>query len=176
MGITDEDVELVAGRMKAWSGALAGLSDPKACRRLLTILDEGNGAALHKLVDKWRLPGEIRCIEIVDTITRFVHTGDWEPVEKCEFVNKLRPSMPSTTTGIGYKLPDGSFLWLSEADWWQMMDQAVADEAWRKANHDLLIAVGIMFCTFEMVATIRRFDIDKRYTICTPTWDPRVRR
>lgn len=173
--ITDEDVELVAGRMKAWSAALGGLADPVVCRRLLTVLDEANGAGLHKLVGKWQLPGEVRCIEIVDTITRIVHTGDWEPVEKCELGTKLRPLNPSTTVGVGYQLPDGSFLWLTEADWWQMMDRAVADEAWRKANHDLLVAVGIMFCTFELVATIQRFDIDKRYTICTPTWDPRVR-
>jgi len=57
-----------------------------------------------------------------------------------------------------------------------MMDHAVQDEGWRNKNHDLLIAVGIMFCTFEWVATIQRFDVDKRYTICTPGWDPRIRR
>jgi hypothetical protein len=174
--ITDADVDLVAGRLNAWSIALAGLADPDACRKFLTILDEGDGKSLHKLIDRWNLPGEVGCIEIVDTITRFVHTGDFEPVEKCSFVHKLRPLNPSTTSGVGYQLPDGTVLWLTESEWWQMMDHAVNDEVWRDQNHGLLVAVGIMFCTFEMVATIQRFDIDKRYTICTPTWDPRVKR
>lgn len=174
--ITDTDVDLVAGRLNAWSTALAGLADPAACRQFLTILDEADGKGLHKLIDNWNLPGEVGCIEIVDTITRFVHTGDYKAVETCSFVHKLRPLNPSTTSGVGYQLPDGTVLWLTESDWWQMMDHAVNDEAWRDQNHPLLVAVGILSCRFEMVATIKRFDFDKRYTICTPTWDPRVRR
>jgi hypothetical protein len=174
--ITDTDVDLVASRLKTWSVALAGLADPAACRELLTILDEADGAALHKLMEGWRLPGEPVCIEIVDTITRIVHTGDYEAVETCAFVNKLRPPTPSTTSGVGYQLPDGTILWLTESEWWQMMDHAVNDEIWRKQNHALLVAVGILFCTFELVPSIQRFDIDKRYTICPPTWDPREKR
>ena len=171
---TDEDVNVVADRFKVWSNVFAGLADQQACRRLLTVLDEADGKGLHKLVDGWKLPGEVGCIEIVETMTRFVHTGDWKAVETCAIVNKLRPLHPSTTKGVGYQLPDGSVLWLTEAEWWQMMDRAVNDEAWRDQNHGLLVALGILFCTFELVPTIKRFDIDKRYTICTPTWDPRV--
>lgn len=173
---TDEDVEVVADRLKAWSNVLAGLADPQICRQLLTVLDQADGKGLHELMDSWKFPGEVGCIEIVDTITRFVHTGDFEQVESCAIVNKLRPPHPSTTNGVGYQLPDGSVLWLTESEWWQMMDRAVNDEAWRDQNHGLLVAVGILFCTFEMVPSIQRFDLAKRYTICTPTWDPRVRR
>ena len=129
--ITDADVDLVAGRLNAWSIALGGLSDPDACRQFLTVLDEADGKALHKLIDRWNLPGEVSCIEIVDTITRFVHTGDFKAVETCSFVNKLRPPNPSTTSGMGYQLPDGTVLWLTESEWWQMMDHAVNDEVWR---------------------------------------------
>ncbi len=174
--ITDQDVELVTGRLRAWSDALAGFADPALCRGLLTVLDEGDDAGLHKFIDQWHLPGEPSCVEIVETITRFVHTGDYEPVETCTFAHKLRPTSPSTSSGKGYRMPDGTFLWLTEAEWWSMYDQAVNNEAWRRANHDLLVAVGIMFCTFELVPSIARFDIDKRYTICTPTWDPRAGR
>jgi hypothetical protein len=173
---TDEDVEVVTARMRAWSAALGNLSDPAACRQLLGALDEGDGEFLKKLVDGWAFPGPVRCIEIVDTITRFVHTGDYEARESCSFVNTLRPLSPSTTSGRGYRLPNGSFLWLTEADWWQMFDRAVNDESWRKENHDLLVAIGILICTYEMIPTIERFDIDKRYTICTPDWDPRATR
>jgi hypothetical protein len=173
---TDEDVEVVAARLGAWSDALGKLSDPSACRQLLTALDEGDGDVLRKLVDGWQLPGPARCIEIVDTVTRFVHTGDYVPRESCSFVNIIRPLAPSTTSGRGYRLPNGTFLWLTEAEWWQMFDRAVHDEAWRKENHDLLVAVGILVCTFELVPTVERFDIDKRYTICTPEWDPREHR
>jgi hypothetical protein len=35
-------------------------------------------------------------------------------------------------------------------------------------------ALGILVCTFELLPAIERFDIDKRYTICPPTWDPRA--
>ena len=175
MPINDQDVELVAGRMRAWSDVLGRLADPLTCRGLLTVLDEGDDAGLHKFIDEWQLPGEPSCVEIIETITRFVHTGDYDPVETCTFAHKLRPTIPSTSNGKGYRMPDGTVLWLTEAEWWSMYDQAVNNEAYRKANHDLLVAVGIMFCTIELVPAVARFDIDKRYTICTPTWDPRAR-
>ena len=116
----------------------------------------------------------MECLDIVETVTRFVHTGDYRPVERCSVVNMLRPPSPSTTTGRGYRLRDGSILWRTEAEWWQMFDQAVNDPAWRDKNRDLLEDVGILRCTFELVPTITRFDIDTRLTICTPTWDPRA--
>ena len=144
--ITDADVDLVAGRLNAWSIALAGLADPDACRQFLTVLDEADGKALHKLIDRWNLPGEVGCVEIIDTITRFVHTGDYKAVETCSFVNKLRPPNPSTTSGVGYQLPDGTVLWLTESEWWQMMDRAVErrslarpePRAARRRRHPLL--------------------------------------
>ena len=173
--ITEEDVQIVVARLSAWSNVLAGLSDPAACRRFLEVLDAGDGKGFHGLVDEWKLPGAAGCVEIVDTITRFVHTGDYEPVETCAFVNRLRPLSVSSTVGTGYRLPDGSILWLTEAEWWQMMDRAVQDEAWRAANHGLLVALGILVCKFELVPSVQRFDIDRRYTICTPDWDPRAR-
>ena len=117
---------------------MGGLSDPEACRQLLTVLDENDGDAFHKFIDGWQLPGEPSCIEIIDTITRFVHTGDYEQVETCTFADKPRPIGPSTSSGVGYHMPDGTVLWLTQAEWWSMFDQAVNNEAWRKANHDLL--------------------------------------
>jgi hypothetical protein len=151
------------------------LSDPEACRRLLGALDEGDGPTFRRLIDEWPLPGPVECIEIVDTITRFVHTGDYEPVRSCAFVNTIRPPSPSTTSGRGYRLPNGSILWLTEAEWWQMFDRAVQDETWRSENEELLVALGILHCTFELLPTIHRFDFEKRYTICSPSWDPRAR-
>jgi hypothetical protein len=172
---TDQDVEIVTGRLTAWSELLGRLADPTACRQLLSVLDEANGKGFHKLLDEWNFPGA-GCIEIVDTITRFVHTGDYEPVETCSFVNRLRPAHPSTTSGKGYQLRDGSILWLTEAQWWEMMDRAAQDATWRTANHDLLVDVGIMVCTFELVPSVARFDFDKRYTICPPNGRPDARR
>lgn len=99
-------------------------------------------------------------------------TGDYKLVETCAVVNMLRPPSPSTTTGRGYRLRDRSILWLTEAERWQMVDQAVNDPEWLDKNRDLLEDVGIVRCTFELIAVIERFDIDKRHTICTPTWDP----
>jgi hypothetical protein len=170
---TKEDVELVAARLGVWSDVLGRLSDPSVCAEFLGILDRADGDALHKLIDDWRFPGPVQCLEIVDTITRFVHTGDFDFVETCSFVNILRPPSPSTTSGRGYRLRDGSVLWLTEAQWWEMSDHAVNDPAWREKNKELLQDLGIMICTIELVPTITRFDIEKRYTICTPTWDPR---
>lgn len=172
--VTDEDIEVVTGRMRVWQMALERMSDPEVCRRLLVALDEGDEKGFHGVVDDWRLPGEVGCIELVDTITRFVHTGDYQPVESCSFPNLLRPPNPSTTSGRGYQLPDGSILWLTEAEWWETFDRAVADEGWRNANKEFLQALGILVCTFELLPSIKRFDIDKRYTICPPTWDPRA--
>jgi hypothetical protein len=174
--ITDTDVEIVAGRLGAWSGVLGDLANPDACRRLLTILDEADGKGFHELIDEWPLPGEFGCIDIVETITRFVQTGDYEDVEKCSIVTWLRPPNPSTTTGKGYRLDDGTVLWLTDAEWWQMMDRAISDQAWRDANHSLLVTLGILFCVVERIPVVQRFDLDKRYSICPPGGDPRARR
>ncbi len=169
---TDEDVEVVSERLRSWSEALREIAEPELCRSLLTALDSGDGKAFHEIVGHWGFLETATCIEIAESFTRFVHTGDYEPTEVCAIVNVLRPLNPSPTTGRGYRLADGRILWLSEADWWQMMDRAVTDEAWREANHDLLVAVGILTCHIELAPTIKRFDITKQYQICPPTGDP----
>jgi hypothetical protein len=169
---TDEDVEVVSERMRSWSEALRELSEPELCRSLLTALDRGDGEGFHGVIGHWGFLEGATCVEIAETITRFVHTGDYQFTEVCAFANVLRPLNPSQTTGRGYRLPDGRIIWLSEADWWQMVDQAVKDEAWRKANHDLLVAVGILICHIELTPTVQRFDVTKTYQICPPTWDP----
>lgn len=172
---TDEDVDVASERMRSWSEALRELSEPDLCRALLGALDAGDAEGFHGIVGRWGFLGRASCVEIAETITRFVHTGDYEPTRVCAFVNVLRPVNPSQTTGRGYQLADGTILWLSEADWWQMMDRAVNDEAWRKANYDLLVAIGIMTCHFELTPTVKRFDVTKKYQLCPPTWDPRER-
>jgi hypothetical protein len=112
------------------------------------------------------------CVDITETFTKLVQTGDYQVKEVCSVVNILRPPNPSTTNGRGYRIPDGSILWLTEADWWDLMDKAVGDEAWQEANHDLLVAVGILTCHLELVPTIKSVDISKQYQFCPPTWDP----
>ena len=139
--ITDTDVDLVAGRLKAWSAALAGLADPDACRQLLTILDEADGAALHKLMDGWRLPGEPVASKSSTPSPARAHgrlrgRGD---VRVCQ---QAAAADPSTTSGIGYQLPDGTMLWLTESEWWQMMDHAVNDEVWRNRTIRSLSPLG----------------------------------
>jgi hypothetical protein len=112
------------------------------------------------------------CVDITETFTKLVQTGDYQVKEVCSVVNILRPPNPSTTNGRGYRIPDGSILWLTEADWWDLMDKAVGDEAWQDANHDLLVALGILTCHLELVPTIKSVDISKQYQFCPPTWDP----
>lgn len=172
---SDEDIEVLGKRLGAWSEVLGELARPEPCRELLTALDTGDGAAFHDIVGRWPFFERLSCIELVDTFTRFAHTGDYQTTHVCSFVNVLRPLNPSPTTGRGYQLADGRVLWLTEAEWWQMMDQAVADESWRVSNRDLLVAVGILTCHIELVPTIQRFDVTKRYQICPPTGDPHER-
>jgi hypothetical protein len=112
------------------------------------------------------------CVLISETFPKLAPTGDLQLKEVCTVINTLRPVSPSTTSGRGYWLDDGTVLWLSDAEWWELMDKAVADEAWQDANHDLLIAVGILECHLEAVSTITRIDITKQYQFCPPTWDP----
>jgi hypothetical protein len=173
---TDADVDVVSGRLRTWSEALGRLSDPELTRALLTALDSGDGRAFRELLELGERFGPATCVEIVETVTRFVHTGDYEATRVCTFVDRLRPKNPNTTSGRGYRLADGTVLWLTEAEWWALLDRAVADEKWRQANLDLLVAVGIMTCHFELVPTISRFDVSKTYHVCPPTTDPRERR
>ena len=112
------------------------------------------------------------CVQISETFPKLAQTGDWQVTEVCSVVNVLRPPNPSTTSGRGYLLDDGSILWLSDAEWWELMDKAVEDQSWQDANRDLLIAVGILTCHLELVSTITHIDITKEYQFCPPTWDP----
>lgn len=166
---TDEDVEVVSDRMRSWSGALRELAEPALCRSLLEALDAADGEAFLAIVGRWGFLERASCMEIAETVTRFVHTGDYEARRVCTLINRLRPVNPSQTAGRGYQLADGTIMWLSDADWWQMMDHALNDEGWRRANDDLLVAVGIMSCHFELTPTVKRFDITKQYQICPPT-------
>src|SRR5262245_945354 len=101
------------------------------------------------------------CVQISQTDTKFAQTGGLQLTEKCEVVNTLRPPNPSPTSGRGYKLDDGTYLWLSDAEWWDLMDKAVADQAWQDDNRDLLVAVGILTCSPDAIRTISRVDITK---------------
>jgi hypothetical protein len=112
------------------------------------------------------------CVDISETYSKLVQTGDYQVKQVCSIVNTLRPPNPSTTNGRGYQLADGRILWLTEADWWDLMDKAVGDEAWQNENHDLLVAVGILTCHLELLPTIKSVDITKEYQFCPPTWDP----
>jgi hypothetical protein len=112
------------------------------------------------------------CVQIAETSPKFAPTGDFEVTDVCSVVNVLRPPNPSATSGRGYRLDDGTVLWLSDAEWWELMDKAVGDEGWQDANHDLLLAVGILECHLEVLRTITRIEITKEYQFCPPTWDP----
>ena len=112
------------------------------------------------------------CVQISESSTKFAPTGDFKLTEVCTVVNTLRPPSPSTTSGRGYWLADGTVLWLSDAEWWELMDKAVGDEGWQHANRDLLIAVGILECHLEVVREISSVEITKEYQFCPPTWDP----
>jgi hypothetical protein len=112
------------------------------------------------------------CVDIDETFPKFVQTGNYQVTEVCSVINILRPANLSTTKGRGYWLADGRVLWLSEAEWWDLLDKAVADEAWRHENRDLLVALGIVSCHFELIPTIERVEVTERYRLCPPTWDP----
>jgi hypothetical protein len=114
------------------------------------------------------------CVEIDDSTSRTARTGEISVTWVCELVTVVRPLDPSTTVGRGYRLDDGSILWLSEAEWFELLDQA-ADLEWREANHDLLVSVGILNCRFVVLPVIKTIELTKRYRICEPTWDPAER-
>jgi hypothetical protein len=173
---TDADVDVVSGRLRTWSEVLGQLSEPELSRSLLAALDSGDGKAFGELIGFGDRFPSATCVEIVETVTRFVHTGDYEPTRVCTFVDRLRPKHPSTGSSRGYRLADGTVLWLTEAEWWALLDRAVADEKWRQANLDLLVALGIMTCHIELVRSVERFDRTQTYRVCPPITDPSERR
>ncbi len=112
------------------------------------------------------------CVQIDETISKTAPTGEYSLTQVCSIVDVPRQINPSTTSGRGYQLGDGSIIWLSEADWWELRDRAASDNEWREANRDLLIAVGILECHFTFLPTIKSIELTERYRICDPTWDP----
>jgi hypothetical protein len=74
---TDEDVDVVSERLRSWSEALRELAGPELCRSLLAALDAGDGEAFHGIVGRWGFLERASCVEIAETFTKFVHTGDY---------------------------------------------------------------------------------------------------
>ena len=167
--MTEDDVRVVSDRMGAWSSALGGLAEPDACRRFLEVLERGDGAELRRIVDGWGF-GPVECVDIVETITRFIHTGDYEGRRNCALVHKLRPLRPSGSSGMAYLMPDGTWLWLSEAEWWRRYGRAENDAAWREANSAMLEAIGVLTCTWRLERSVERVDLERHTMICGPAW------
>jgi hypothetical protein len=107
---TDADVEVVSGRLRTWSEVLGQLSEAEQARSLLTALDSGDAKAFGELIGFGERFPSAPCVEIVETVTRVVHTGDYEPTRVCSFVDRLRPKHPSAVSGRGYRLADGTVL------------------------------------------------------------------
>ena len=112
------------------------------------------------------------CVQIDETISKTAPTGMVSVSQVWSIVNILRPLNPSTTNGRGYQLGDGTILWLSEAEWWEPLDKAVDDEQWQQANHDLLVAVGILEYDFVFLPAIKSIELIEQFRFCDPTWDP----
>jgi hypothetical protein len=155
-------------RLRLWGDTLQSLAEPARSERLVQALNEGNRDALERLVGD-RLFSLGSCIDIVEILTRVVNFAPPTLEERCAVIpGRIRPLVPSTTDGAFYRLFDGRFVWVSEAEWWKYHDNAVNDAAWLMANHDLLLALGIIACHWENVPGGRIVQIDRQRTLCFP--------
>ena len=155
-------------RFRLWGETLLSLAEPDRCERVVQALNDGDRDGLERLIGE-RIFAQGGCIDVVETLT---HVANFSPVtreERCEVVIILRPPNPSATSGKIYRMPDGRYVWLSEAEWWAYADRAAENPAWLKANHDLLLALGIIACHWVDVPSGQVITVERERTICFPT-------
>lgn len=163
----------IVDRLRLWGETLTGLADDERSQQLVRVLNEGDVRGLERLVGRG-LFSQGGCISVVDTLTRVLN-GGFRPQERCEVLPRLRPFDPSTTDGRIYRLSDGRFLFVTDAEWWAYYDHAAQDPAWLSENRALLRALGIVTCSIRLVASNEIVSVDRSRTLCfqdvTRPWD-----
>jgi hypothetical protein len=161
-----DNIAQAAQMLRAYGELFIELSDERRCEELLGAFQFGDGGRLMKLIGD-RPPFESRtCIDVVRTLTAAINTGGWTPQEVCEIPQFLKPSMPSQTDGKYYRMPDGRFMFVSEAEWFDLYDRAVAEADWRQANSELLKVLGILVCTPQLVPSVQIISIEQPQKLC----------
>jgi hypothetical protein len=152
-------------RLRLWGETLTSLSEPDRSRRLVHVLNNGDRRALMELVGE-RLFEQGGCIDVVETLTRVVNFGPSTSEERCEVVQRLRQPNPSSVNSQLYRLNDGSYLSVTDADWWAYYDRASQDPGWLAQNRELLKALGIIACVTVVVPNDQLVSIDRSRSIC----------
>jgi hypothetical protein len=161
-----DQIAQVSKVLGAYGELFTDLADPRQTEALLGAFRSGEGARLMKLVGDRPPFTAATCIDIVRTLTAAINTGEWNGREVCEIPNVLRPPSPSTTNGKYYRMPDGRYVFVSEAEWFDLLDRAVAEPDWREANHELLQVVGILVCTWQLIPSVQIVTIEQSQTLC----------
>ena len=75
----------------------------------------------------------------------------------------------SDTEGMIYRLPDGTFVFISERLWADYSSRAQQDLAWRDQNKAFLKAIDVLRCSWVWVSDSTIVSVDRTKKICFPT-------
>lgn len=164
----ESDITPVEQSLRLWAKTLRSLAEPDRCRQLVDLLSEGDADGLERLLEPTQVLQFGACIDVVDTLIKLVNFGPGHFEEQCSVIARLRPLTLSMSAGNIYKLSDGRFVFVTEAEWWSYYDRASQDPAWMEQNRDLLKTLGIISCVQVWVPDDRIISIDRSRTICFP--------
>jgi len=163
-------IDLMTERLKLWSDALNMLAQPEMAAQLITVLEAGDRKSFEALLVPTRLFQIGGCIDIVDTITHVVNFGAGHFEERCNVAPAIATHPLSETEGKIYKLPDGTFVLISERLWAEYATRAQQDAVWREQNKEFLKAIGVLIrCSWVWVSDSTIVTVKKTGTICFPT-------
>jgi hypothetical protein len=162
----DIDVLTPEERCKQWSQVFGYLADDRRASTLVEALNAGDRKQIEALLEPTGVLTTTTCISVHEALTAVINSGPGHYQKTCEVLPWLRPPHVSDTDGRAYRLSDGQFLWLTEAEWWAYLDRAVSDRAWLEANSELLHDLGIASCSWTWVSDSRIVTIDRSRTMC----------
>jgi hypothetical protein len=168
-GFDGNKIELAAERLKLWGDALNTLRREEVIPKLITILEDGDRKGLEDLFDLLdvKLFQIGVCIDIVDTVTKVINFGPGHLEERCQVVSILEPA--SEIDGKIYKLPDGSYVFITDRVWADYSKRAQEDPIWREQNKAFLKAIGVLRCHMELVPDSAIVTLNTSKTMCFPT-------
>lgn len=161
-------IDSAAGRLMLWSKALDFMAQEEIASQLVPALEAGDRERLEALLEPTGLFQAGFCIDIYETITKIINFGPARPVERCEVVQAVPLFSPSEDNGRVYRLPDGTYVFVSDKLWFDYHKRAAEDPAWREANISFLKALGILRCYTDWVPNSKLVSIDRSKTLCFP--------
>lgn len=159
-------IGLATERLKLWGDTLNMLAQGDTPAKLVSAMETSDRKGLESLLESTKLFQLGGCIDIVDTITKVINFSPGHFEERCDVISRPFIGPPSEADGMIYRLPDGSFVFISERLWVDYSTRAQQDAAWREQNKGFLKSIGVLRCSYVWVQNFEIVSVSTTRPLC----------